>query len=318
MEKTKKEFKAKKILYVLLILGVLGLLTIFGIDYYVKTVTKNRIVTIEDFTLGDSYDGILVLGAGLQGNGPSPMLKERLDKGIELYKSGIANIIIMSGDHTREDHDEVNVMKNYAIEKGVPSDDIFMDHAGVSTYDSVYRVKEIFNLDKIAIVTQGYHLYRALYIADALSIEAVGIDAKEKTYSNQLKRDIREILARDKDFVKCIFKPSAMYPIDAVEVSLGGNATNDRPYISIKSTDGKLEYFISDKKVISQIEKLFEKYSFSKERCDGKPKYTIDFYTGESLSIEVFDSFVHLINDQEELVLDEEDSLFIKSLIEEN
>ena len=84
----------------------------------------------------------------------------------------------MSGDHGRVSYDEVNTMKDYAINDGIPSDDIFMDHAGFSTYDSMYRAKEIFGVKKIVIVSQKYHLTRALYIAKKLGIEAYGVSAR--------------------------------------------------------------------------------------------------------------------------------------------
>jgi len=121
-------------------------------------------------------DAVLVLGAKVKADGEmSPMLKERVDYGIEIYRRGLAKKIIMSGDHSREDYDEVNTMKNYAVEQGVPSEDIFMDHAGFSTYESMYRAKEIFQTERVIVVTQKYHLYRAVYDARAFSMEAAGV-----------------------------------------------------------------------------------------------------------------------------------------------
>ena len=156
-------------------------------------------------------DCIIILGAGIWDNKPSPMLEDRLLEGIKLYKNNVSDKIIMSGDHGREEYDEVNTMKNYAIENGVLSEDIFMDHAGFSTYESIYRAKEIFKAKKIVIVTQKYHLYRALYIANKLGIEAYGVGSDPRQYVGATYREIREILARDKDFVKCIFKLTSIY-----------------------------------------------------------------------------------------------------------
>ena len=133
----------------------------------------------------------------------------------------------MSGDHGRAEYDEVNTMKNYAIEKGVKSEDIFMDHAGFSTYESIYRAKEIFKAKKVVIVTQKYHLYRALYIAKQLDLEAYGVGADPRQYVGATYREIREILARDKDFIKCIFKPTPTYLGETIPVSGNGDATND-------------------------------------------------------------------------------------------
>ena len=119
-------------------------------------------------------------------------------------------------------------MKDYAILHGVPSEDIFMDHAGFSTYDSIYRAKEIFGVDKMVIVSQEYHLYRALYIAKTLGIEAYGVNADKKEYKGQWYRELREILARNKDIVKTIFKPEPIYLGDKILISGDGNITNDK------------------------------------------------------------------------------------------
>lgn len=132
------------------------------------------------------------------------MLEDRLLEGIKLYQNNISDKIIMSGDHGRKEYDEVNVMKNYAIQRGVPSENIFMDHAGFSTYESIYRERDIFKARKVVIVTQKYHLYRALYIANQLGIEAYGVGADPRQYVGKTYRKMREILARNKDFIKCI------------------------------------------------------------------------------------------------------------------
>lgn len=195
----------KKIIY-LIILIILCLGLIFGIDFYVKYSTKDRIVNINEI---NDVDAIVVLGASVKEDGSlSLMLKERLDTGIEVYNK-LNKPIIMSGDSIDENYDEVTPMKNYAIEKGIDSNTIYLDSYGISTYDSIYRIKHKFK--KIVIVTQKYHLYRALYIAKSLGIEAYGVDATKVRYVGQTYRDLREILARNKDFIKCIFKPKSTY-----------------------------------------------------------------------------------------------------------
>ena len=182
---------------------------------------------VTDYSQLEDVDCILVLGAGVWDGKPSYMLEDRLLKGIELYHTGISSKILMSGDHRNSSYDEVNVMKRYAIEKGVSSSDIFMDHAGVSTYDSIYRAKYIFHAKKIVIVTQEYHLYRTLYIAKSLGLDAYGVYAELKEYAGQMKREVREILARDKDFFKSIIKPEAEIMGDVIPVSGDGDVTND-------------------------------------------------------------------------------------------
>lgn len=200
---------------------------IFGINFYVK-ISTNKLIINSDSKKLDNSDCVLVLGAGIWDNEPSPMLKDRLDVAIGLYNDKKVSKIIMSGDHTKENYDEVNVMKKYAIDRGVKSEDIFMDHAGVSTYDSIYRAKNIFKANKIIIVTQKYHLYRSLYIAKRLNIEAYGVQATQKKYSGDFAREVREILARDKDFIKSMFKPKSKYLGSAIPVSGNGDNTNDK------------------------------------------------------------------------------------------
>lgn len=216
------------IVKIIIIIVVLLVILVFGINFYVKASTKKQIIDNEsELSNLSDVDCILILGAGVRNNAPSPMLEDRLLKGIELYNKNISNKIIMSGDHGREEYDEVNIMKDFAIDKGIKSEDIFMDHAGFSTYESIYRDKEIFEAKKIIIVTQSYHLYRALYIANSLGIEAYGVSADLRTYTNQLSREIREIVARDKDFIKCIYKPKPTYLGDTIPVSDNGDITND-------------------------------------------------------------------------------------------
>jgi vancomycin permeability regulator SanA len=118
-------------------------------------------------------------------------------------------------------------MKQSAIDDGVKSSDVFMDHAGFSTYESIYRAKEIFGVKKMIIVTQDYHLYRALYIAERLGIEAYGVNADYREYWGQSKRDMREVLARCKDFATVIFKPTPTYLGDIIPISGDGDLTND-------------------------------------------------------------------------------------------
>ncbi len=216
------------ILVMLLCLAGAGIGTVFGINAYVKSVGNNTILTSKQAAELEDVDCIIVLGCQVKGNGkPSDMLKDRLTRGIELYKSGAAPKIIMSGDHGRKEYDEVGTMKQYAINAGVPSEDIFMDHAGFSTYETVYRAKEIFGADKVVIVTQEYHLYRSLYIAKKLGIKAYGVSSDYHTYIGQSMREYREILARCKDFVITIFKPKPTYLGEKIPITSNGDITND-------------------------------------------------------------------------------------------
>lgn len=176
----------------------------------------------------DGFDAALVLGCGVYNNAvPSPLLRERLDTAIELYHAGAVAKLVMSGDHGQIEYNEVRVMKQYAIQNGVPSEDIFKDHAGFSTYESVYRIRDVFGAERILIVTQEYHLYRALYIANSLDVGAIGVRADRARLGGQTTRDLREILARCKDFVYCLTKPEPTFLGDPIDLSGNGDVTND-------------------------------------------------------------------------------------------
>ncbi|NLK21326.1 MAG: DUF218 domain-containing protein [Epulopiscium sp.] len=217
----------KKVLLISVATVVVSIVTVFGINNYVQVSVKDKIIpSVEDIDF--KADCILILGAGIWNNStPSHMLEDRLLQGIELYDMGASDRLLMSGDHGRKEYDEVNVMKKFAIDLGVPSEHIFMDHAGFSTYESIYRARDIFKAEKIFIVTQEYHLYRALYVAKSLGLEAYGVPSDPRQYIGQDYRNAREVLARVKDFTYGIFKPKPKYIGEVIPVSGDGNLTND-------------------------------------------------------------------------------------------
>lgn len=202
--KMKKIFK-----YILIVLIVIILVPVI-INFYVILSTKNRIVSGDSELLTD-IDYIVILGAGIRRGKPSPMLEDRLKTGISLYNNDISSKILITGDHMNDDYDEVTVMKNYLLEHGIPEEDIITDNYGISTYDSIYRVKNVYKSNKVVIVSQRYHLYRALFLSDNLDLESYGVEANLRYYYGQWYREIREILARNKDFIKGIIKPKAVY-----------------------------------------------------------------------------------------------------------
>lgn len=212
----------KRIFIFTLISAVFSASLVLGINSYVKSSAEGFI--LEEENAGSGYDCILILGCKVEGNAPSMMLRDRLTTGIELFENGASKKLLMSGDHGREIYDEVGVMKAFAEEKGVPSEDIFEDHAGFSTYESMYRARDIFKAKKILIVTQEYHLYRAIYVARALGLDAYGVACKPAfSYGGQTYRDIREIFARNKDFVFSVFKPKPTYLGEPIPISGNGN-----------------------------------------------------------------------------------------------
>lgn len=204
---------------------VLAIFVTTFINLYIIFHVKGRVVSVNSAPA--DYDCILVLGCSVHSDGtPSKVLQKRLDLAIELYKKN-GGKILMSGDHKTDYYNEVYVMKNYAISRGVKSEDIFLDHAGYSTYDSIYRAKYVFDVKKMVIVTQEYHIYRALYIAERFGINAYGVGAKD-VQSQVLHNNVREIFARDKDFVTCILKPEAEVSGDKISLSGDGDDTNDK------------------------------------------------------------------------------------------
>ncbi|MDD4699506.1 MAG: ElyC/SanA/YdcF family protein, partial [Oscillospiraceae bacterium] len=201
--------------------------SLFGTNAYVKSSVKDRIIPAGDAT-DLSADCILVLGARVYESGTlSPMLQDRLTQGIELYNGGASDRLLVSGDHGSDGYDEVNAMKQFAIDAGIASENVFMDHAGFSTYESLYRARDIFEVKKIIIVTQNYHLYRALYIAKKLGLDAYGVASDPQKYGGQTKREIREIVARVKDFFFVIVKPKPTYLGETIPVDTNGDLTND-------------------------------------------------------------------------------------------
>jgi len=218
---TKKQKPLKIALIIVAALAAFAILSVTVINLTVVLSAKKHIYTAEK--AGEGYDCILILGCGVRNNQPSPMLYDRLVCGIELYKMGAASKLLMSGDNGSADYNEVAVMRDFALSQGVPAEDIFLDHAGFSTYESAYRAKEIFCARRVLIVTQKYHLYRAVFDARALGLDACGVSSDLRPYLGQGLRDVREVLARIKDCGYCIFKPLPTYLGETIPVSGEGN-----------------------------------------------------------------------------------------------
>lgn len=209
------------------ILCILGILAVAGINIVMIRGMKDRIVTA-DAVPAEDWDCVLVLGAGVRPDGsPSDMLYDRVRTGLDLYHTGVSPKLLMSGDHGRDHYDEVGCMLALALEDGVPAADVFLDHAGFSTYESIVRAKEVFGAEKMVIVTQEYHLYRALFIADALGMDAVGVSADLRTYAGQSMRDLREMAARVKDVFSIWLGAQPTYLGDAVDLSGDGTVTQE-------------------------------------------------------------------------------------------
>lgn len=194
----------KRFLLVFLILISIGAIVVSSLNIAVIGGSKERIYTLAEAEDG-SFDCIVVLGAGVKIDGtPSDMLADRLRVAVELYKKGCSDRIFLSGDRSGEDYDEVGAMKRYCLAKGVPEESIICDEIGFSTFESVYNLKQYGEFDSAVIVTQEYHLYRAVYIAKSMGIDAEGVSSSIRSYRGQFARDVREAFARVKDFFKSV------------------------------------------------------------------------------------------------------------------
>ena len=204
--------------------AVLTLTLVLSVSLTMAKVTTPAITSPDALPYGTEYDCILVLGAGVRADGsPSDMLRDRVTVAVALYEATGAPLL-MSGDHTGS-YNEVGVMKALAVEMGVPSEDVFLDHEGFSTYESLYRAKKVFGADKILIVTQEYHLHRALYIARELSMDAQGVSADLRPYIKQKQYSLREHLARFKDLFTAVKGNYEGYLDPPVDLNGNGDLT---------------------------------------------------------------------------------------------
>lgn len=230
--------KHKKLLRLTALFSVFALLCAslpFILNVWVLLRAKPFLLTPEEAAQKQA-DCVLVLGAKVMDSGkPSPMLADRLQYGVELYQAGAAPKLLVSGDHGQEQYNEVASMKNYAIDYGIADEDILMDHAGFSTYESMYRARDIFQVKRVIIVTQGYHLSRAVYIARSLGLEAYGVASDPRSYGKTLYNNSREFLARCKDTLQCVFQPEPTYLGEVIPVNGDGRATNDSAFEKIRA-----------------------------------------------------------------------------------
>ena len=212
---------------VCLVAAIMVVFAAFAVSAAMVASSRSRVISAGAASELENVDCILVLGAGVRDDGsPSDMLYDRVRTGISLFESGASDRLLMSGDHGRVDYDEVNVMKSLAVGAGIDPDAVFCDHAGFSTYESIYRARDIFGAGRIIIVSQEYHLYRALYIARKLGLEAYGVSADLRSYRGQAYRDLREDLARFKDFFTAQLQPLPTYLGEAIPLSGSGSLTD--------------------------------------------------------------------------------------------
>ena len=210
MNKIKSENTPRKWAKIVLIaclvltsLILVSLVAIVSVSEYVRLSTSDSIFTSAE-EIGDlsDVDCIIVLGAGLKSDGtPSHMLEDRIKVGVEVMKHTGIKYILMSGDCSGKYYDEPAAMKEYAQSLGIEAENILIDGKGYSTLESIERAKEEYGFERVIIITQKYHLHRALYISDRIGLNAIGVSSDLRGYSGQTMREMREILARIKDFI---------------------------------------------------------------------------------------------------------------------
>lgn len=210
----------------LLALAIAAVLFVVGVNAAIILGTRGEIVDEASAASFDA-DAIVVLGASVMPDGtPSDILKSRLDQGVALYFAGAAPKIIVSGDNGTDSYNECWAMKRYAVSQGVPSEDVFCDHAGFSTYETMYRAHHVFGAERVVIATQTYHLYRAIFDAKGVGMEAVGVSDDDRAYVSQHWYDLREIPARTKDFLQVLFSVPSTFVGDPISLDQSGDVTN--------------------------------------------------------------------------------------------
>lgn len=206
----------KRIAAVIVGVVVVAVAATIAINAYCILSTRGDVHTIAQIeAAGTKADAIVVLGASVKPDGtPSDILADRLEVAADLYLSGAAPAIIASGDNRTSHYNESDAMKRYMAGLGVPADAIYVDHAGYDTYASIYRAANVFGAHSVMVVTQAYHLYRALMIGDLLGVSTVGVAADKGNYNNQAQYSLRDVFARDKDFFRALLH---LPPEDAVQ-----------------------------------------------------------------------------------------------------
>jgi vancomycin permeability regulator SanA len=214
------------ILIKITLIGILiFIIILFIVNYLVGNYGKKYIINLDT---DKKADAIIILGAYVYSDGTlSSVVKDRVDVGIEAYEKGLAPKILISGDHGQTDYDEVNTIRKYIESKGIEKEDIFMDHAGFSTYESLYRAKEIFEVENAIIVTQEYHLVRALYIGNKMGVKAYGITSDLRNYRGMSYYKLRDVFSRFKAFVYVKIKPKPTYLGEKIPITGDGRETHD-------------------------------------------------------------------------------------------
>ncbi|NLG37049.1 MAG: DUF218 domain-containing protein [Clostridiales bacterium] len=221
----KKNQARRPVLRAIALILLAGILLAGGVNVYVCLLGGAYFAEARE---APQADAIIVPGALVWGDTPSHVLRDRLDTALELYEAGVSDRILVSGDHGRTGYDEVNVMRGYLMDRGVPEEHIFMDHAGFDTWNTMIRARDIFCVERCVIATNKYHLFRAVYLARRLGIKAWGVYCQGYIPAQIVYYQIREAAARCKDFLLAeILRPDPVYGGESIPISGDGRATQD-------------------------------------------------------------------------------------------
>ena len=179
---------------------VVGLIAVFTliVALIIQVFTSYYIYNYQG-NIPSDYRVAVVFGAKVQANGqPTRFLKDRLDAAIRLYKEDQVDVILLSGEKLHENFNEIDVMEKYLLDRGVKIEDTYLDGAGLDTYSTIYRTKNIYQFDKVILISQSYHLKRALFLGKVFGLDCIGYNADSGPYKTEGKQSFREILANIK------------------------------------------------------------------------------------------------------------------------
>ncbi|MGO4771055.1 vancomycin high temperature exclusion protein [Flavobacterium sp. W22_SRS_FK3] len=215
----------KKYFKIALYLFILVLILILGVNSHIKSATRKDIHhSLRRFPKNDVG---IIFGAGINGNQPGKYLKDRLDAGILLYKAKRINKILLSGDNGSDEYDELTVMKNYCFQHGVDTTKIFIDYAGFDTYSTMYRAKHIFKIEKATLISQKYHLNRAVYIGQELGIKSAGYAANKGEYKGYKYVCFREYLSTFKSFLDVLRNREPRFLGNSIDINGPSNYSRE-------------------------------------------------------------------------------------------
>lgn len=203
---------------------VLGVITIVVLVCNLVVIIATRTNVAGSINTLSEAQTVIILGAGVTESGElSAVLRDRVDTAVAIYRSGNVGAILVSGDNSTTEHNEVVPVQEYLLAQGIPAEDIFLDYAGFDTYDTMYRARAIFEVTSAVVVTQSYHLPRALYLADVVGIEAQGVVALHDRAN--LYNYAREVLARVKAVGNVLLRSQPEYLGKRIPITGDGRAS---------------------------------------------------------------------------------------------